>query len=411
MKNVRLTVVIVNYNVKSYLYQCLHSVERAFSRLSMEVIVVDNASTDNSVAELSMAFPWVTFLLNTENLGFAKANNQAIRLAKGDYVLLLNPDTIVGEEVFDECVAFMDNHADAGALGVKMLRADGGFAWESRRGVPTPFTAFCKMTGLCSLFPRSRVFGRYYMRYLDDNEVARIDIVSGAFMMLRRSALDEIGLLDETFFMYGEDIDLSYRLLKAGYSNYYLPRLIVHYKGESTRKTSFRYVRTFYNAMLIFYNKHFADRNRILTWMVRLAVLFFGSFEFIFQQRRRLDIHTDERYRLLVVGTSQACWGVEAICKQEGIACTSLVIETEEEQTSSLPLGKITQCKENAEKPFTHIVFDANNIAYSDVLTYMQREFQRRDTPRMELGFFSVDSGRLLFASDCFVLKKDTSSC
>ena len=209
----KLTVVIVNYNVKSYLHQCLHSVERAIRGMNAEVVVVDNASTDASVEELSASFPWVKFIANTENVGFSRANNQAIRQSKSDYVLLLNPDTVVGEEVLEACVSFMDSHADAGAVGVKMLREDGGFAWESRRGVPTLTTSFYKMVGLCSLFPHSRVFGKYYMRYLDENEVNRIEIISGAFMMLRRSALNEVGLLDETFFMYGEDIDLSYRLL------------------------------------------------------------------------------------------------------------------------------------------------------------------------------------------------------
>ena len=217
MKNIRLTVVIVNYNVKDYLCQCLHSVERALVGIPAQVIVVDNASSDGSVEELSKVFPDVKFIANKENGGFARANNQAIRQAKGDYVLLLNPDTVIGEEVLDECITFMDGHPSAGAVGVRMLKADGGFAWESRRGIPTPFTSFCKMIGLCKLFPKSRLFGKYYMRYLDENEKARIEIVSGAFMMLRSSALDEIGLLDETFFMYGEDIDLSYRLLTAGY--------------------------------------------------------------------------------------------------------------------------------------------------------------------------------------------------
>ena len=159
----KLTVVIVNYNVKTYLAQCLHSVSRAIRGLSAEVIVVDNASTDGSVEELSAAYPWVKFIPNTDNRGFSCANNQAIRESASDYVLLLNPDTVVGEEVLEACVAFMDSHPDAGGVGVRMLKDDGSFAWESRRGVPTLMTSFYKMVGLCSLFPQSRIFGKYYI--------------------------------------------------------------------------------------------------------------------------------------------------------------------------------------------------------------------------------------------------------
>lgn len=398
---VKLSVVIVNYNVKAYLHQCLHSVERALTSMSAEIIVVDNASSDGSVEELTDAFPSVRFIANKENLGFAKANNLAIREAKGEYVLLLNPDTVVGGEVLDECVTFMDSHPTAGAVGVRMLKADGGFAWESRRGVPTPFTAFCKMVGLCKLFPNSRLVGRYYMRYLDENEAARIDIVSGAYMMLRHSALDEIGLLDETFFMYGEDIDLSYRLLKAGYYNYYLPCSIVHYKGESTEKTSFRYVRNFYNAMLIFYDKHFARRRRWLSLFIRMAACGMGSLEFLFRQRKRLDIRPEsERYRLLVVGSSGMCERVEELCAKHGLWCRTVPVNPYEEDVHALPLGCISQAKQ--ENRFTHIVFDTGLFSYSDILTFIQREYLRRDGTRTELGLYSEETGRMVFASGVY---------
>ena len=211
----KLSIVIVSYNVKYYLEQCLRSVMRATTRLQAEVWVVDNASTDGSVEYLQTRFPSVHFVQNADNRGFSAANNQAIRQSQGEYVLLLNPDTIVGEDVLEGCVAFLDAHPQAGAVGVRMLNADGSFAPESRRGVPTPFTSFCKMSGLSRLFPMSTVFGRYYMRYLDANEANRIEIISGAFNMLRRKAIDHVGLLDERFFMYGEDVDLSYRLLQG----------------------------------------------------------------------------------------------------------------------------------------------------------------------------------------------------
>lgn len=268
----KLSVVIVSYNVKYYLEQCLRSVFRSGEGLEMEVFVVDNDSTDDSIAHLQPLFPQVRYIQNYENVGFSRANNQAIRLAKGEYVLLLNPDTLLTEHTITDCVRFLDTHPEAGATGVAMYGHNGRFAWESRRGLPTPWTSFCKMSGLCALFPHSRLFGRYYMRYLPRTQAAPIEVISGAFNMLRRRAIDQVGLLDEDFFMYGEDIDLSYRLLQGGWTNYYLPTPILHYKGESTQKSSYRYVHIFYQAMLIFFDKHYSHRYRFFAVLVRLAV-------------------------------------------------------------------------------------------------------------------------------------------
>ena len=267
-----LSVVIVNYNVKYYLEQCLESVRRASQGLQVEVFVVDNLSTDGSVPYLRERFPEVTFIENDENVGFARANNQAIRQSRGEYVLLLNPDTILCEDTLRRFVDFMDAHPEAGAAGAYMLHADGTFAPESRRGLPTPFVAFCKMSGLTRLFPKSRLFGRYYMGYLDVNEANRIEAISGACMMLRREALDRVGLLDEDFFMYGEDIDLSYRILQGGYYNYFLPVRMLHYKGESTVKNSYRYVYTFYQAMRLFFRKHYSHYSWVISLPINLAI-------------------------------------------------------------------------------------------------------------------------------------------
>ena len=267
-----LSVVIVNYNVKYYLEQCLESVRRASQGLQVEVFVVDNLSTDGSVPYLRERFPEVTFIENNENVGFARANNQAIRQSRGEYVLLLNPDTILCEDTLRRFVDFMDAHPEAGAAGAYMLHADGTFAPESRRGLPTPFVAFCKMSGLTRLFPKSRLFGRYYMGYLDVNEVNRIEAISGACMMLRREALDRVGLLDEDFFMYGEDIDLSYRILQGGFHNYFLPVRMLHYKGESTVKNSYRYVYTFYQAMRLFFRKHYSHYSWVISLPINLAI-------------------------------------------------------------------------------------------------------------------------------------------
>ena len=281
----KLSIVIVNYEVKFYLDQCLRSVLRAIDVLQAsakkdtvgEVLVVDNHSQDGSLEYLRKRYPagdypQVKFLESHRNLGFAGANNLAIRQAKGEYVLLLNPDTIVGEHVLMRCVEFLNGHPDAGAVGVRMLTDEGFPARESRRGLPTPMVALFKMLGFCNRWPRHRLFGRYYMGYLPWDEPCQIEVVSGAFCMLRRQALDQVGLLDEDFFMYGEDIDLSYRLLKGGWHNYYLPLDILHYKGESTEKSSFRYVHVFYEAMLIFFKKHYVEMSVVLSVPIKVAI-------------------------------------------------------------------------------------------------------------------------------------------
>ena len=270
----KLSVVIVNYNVEHFLEQCLYSVQKAIDPESMEVWVVDNASVDGSGAMVREKFPWVKLIESRENLGFSKGNNLAIRKAKGEYILLLNPDTVVEEDTFSKCIAFMDSHPEAGGLGVKMLDGNGHFLPESKRGLPTPAVAFYKISGLTTLFPHSERFARYYLGHLPDDKTAEIEILSGAFMFLRKSVLDQTGLLDEDFFMYGEDIDLSYRIIKAGYKNYYFPETrIIHYKGESTKKGSINYVMVFYNAMIIFARKHFSARNaRMYSLVINLAI-------------------------------------------------------------------------------------------------------------------------------------------
>ncbi len=271
-----LSVIIVNYNVKHFLEQCLHSVIKASKNLNVELFVVDNNSADGSVQLIRNKFPQVELIENKINLGFSKANNQAILKSVGKYVLLLNPDTVVEEDTFHKIIAFMDEHPDAGGLGVKMIDGKGGFLPESKRGLPTPWVAFYKMFGLAKVFPRSKKFGKYHLSYLAENETHEVDVLAGAFMLLRKSVLDETGLLDESFFMYGEDIDLSYRIQLAGYKNYYFPETtIIHYKGESTKKGSLNYVKVFYNAMIIFAHKHFSvGKAGAFVLLIHLAIYF-----------------------------------------------------------------------------------------------------------------------------------------
>ncbi len=271
-----LSVIIVNYNVKYFLEQCLHAVMKAIHKIEAEVIVVDNNSADGSVQMIAEKFPQVRLIANTINSGFAKANNQAIKLSSARYILLLNPDTVVQEDTFSKCVSYMDAHEKAGCLGVKMIDGKGNFLPESKRSLPTPMVAFYKVFGLSSLFPRSRRFGKYHLGYLSRDEIHEVDVISGAFMFIRRSALEKTGLLDEDFFMYGEDIDLSYRFKLAGFENIYYPATeIIHYKGESTRKSSINYVLVFYRAMIIFARKHFRQSTfRYYSFFIHLAIYF-----------------------------------------------------------------------------------------------------------------------------------------
>ena len=272
----KLSIVIVNYNVEFFLEQCLYSVRRSLQGIEGEVFVVDNNSVDGSLKMLAEKFPEVKVIANKENVGFSRANNQAIRVSTGEYVLLLNPDTVVEDDTFAKCIAFMDSHPDAGGLGVKMVDGKGNFLPESKRGLPTPAAAFYKMFGLAKLFPHSKRFAHYYMGHLSNDETNECEILAGAFMLMRHETLDKVGLLDETFFMYGEDIDLSYRITLGGYKNYYFPETrIIHYKGESTKKTSVNYVFVFYKAMEIFAKKHFGQKRAFwFSFFINMAIYF-----------------------------------------------------------------------------------------------------------------------------------------
>lgn len=259
--------------------QCLNSVYAALQNIPGEVFVVDNNSIDGSVDMVRKKFPQAHLIANKNNVGFSKANNQAMELANGEYILLLNPDTVVEEDTFVKCAEFMDGHPDAGGLGVRMIDGKGNFLPESKRGLPTPAAAFYKIFGISRLFPKSKTFSKYHLSYLNEFDVHEIEVLSGAFMWMRKSTLDKVGLLDETFFMYGEDIDLSYRILLGGYKNYYFPKTqIIHYKGESTKKSSVNYVFVFYRAMIIFAQKHFSQKNaKLFSILIHIAIYFRAS--------------------------------------------------------------------------------------------------------------------------------------
>jgi GT2 family glycosyltransferase len=270
----KVSVIIVNYNVKHFLELCLCSVQKAITGISAEIIVVDNCSADNSIDYLQPKFPAVQFIANKENLGFARGCNIGLVSATGEFVLFLNPDTFVPEDCFQKCISFLESHADAGALGIKMLDGRGKFLKESKRSIPSPMTSLYKLFGLSILFPRSKVFSKYHLGHLDENENNEVDVLAGAFMMIKKEVLEKVGSFDEIFFMYGEDVDLSYRIQKAGYKNYYFAESsIIHFKGESTRKGSMNYVRMFYNAMSIFVRKHYSgSRAGLFNFLIHIAI-------------------------------------------------------------------------------------------------------------------------------------------
>ena len=278
-----LSVVIVNYNVVFFLEQCLNSVFAASKNLNVQIFVVDNNSVDGSINMLKENFSSVVLIENKENVGFSKANNQAIKRANSPYVLLLNPDTVIEEDTFDKCIDFMNSNTDCGGLGLRMLDGKGNFLPESKRGFPSPSVAFYKIFGLSYLFPKSQKFGRYHLGFLSEFKVNEVDVLSGAFMLLRTITLEKVGLLDEQFFMYGEDIDLSYRIKLGGYKNYYFPETkIIHYKGESTKKSSVNYVFVFYKAMILFAKKHFSNKNaNLFSFAINLAIYMRASLSLI----------------------------------------------------------------------------------------------------------------------------------
>ena len=394
----KLSVIIVNYNVKYYLDQCIRSVLRAFVLMHTpaEIIVVDNHSADGSVDYLEkrypqMLYPMVRFVRSAHNLGFARANNIAIRQSRGEYVLLLNPDTIVGEDALKASVDFMDAHEDAGAVGVRMLGAQGRRAMESRRGLPTPMVSFFKMLGFCNRWPHHRLFGKYYMGYLPWDEPCQIEVVSGAYCMLRRKALDEVGLLDEDFFMYGEDIDLSYRVLKGGYHNYYLPVDILHYKGESTQKSSFRYVHVFYEAMLIFFRKHYSGMTFLLSLPIKTAIYAKALMALVgmLSERMRKSLgffapSAEGAQHYVFVGSQEMQDACRDIARRLGLDAEfhdSEVLEDRSEATWS-------------EKNDNVLVLDADSMSYADMLKRMNRLSDMN--VNVTLGTYSKEIGKII---------------
>lgn len=370
MYTVKLSVIIVNYNVKYFLEQCLLSLEQAAMGVEHEVIVVDNASDDGSTEYITSRFPKIKWIASAENLGFSRANNLAFTHARGEYVLMLNPDTIVTREAVGGCVAFMDENPDVGATGVKMINKDGGFALESRRGIVTPWVGLCKATGLSKKYPKSRLFGHYYMSYLPEDEPNPIEMVSGAFMFLRHSKLKEVGFIDEKFFMYWEDSDLSYRILKTGAKNYYLPYNILHYKGESSVKSKLKYRYWLYSSLQIFFKKH-NPLYHILSYIPLKLVALIIKFRIhcvnpLFLGKNWDTRRIESEQRFIVLGSKSAHAEIEALLKNNGVGKGHKFIEVTE---SELRAGRV---RVSNSGEYNHILFDASSITYDTMIKTLQ---------------------------------------
>lgn len=379
------SVIIVSYKVRYYIEQCLNSVLRSVP--DAQIFVVDNNSQDGSVEYIQQKFPAITVIANQENAGFGRANNIALAQATGEYVLFLNPDTIVAENTIPGCMEFMQTHPQAGAIGVRMLYANGQFAQESRRSLPTPMVSFWHMTGLGKLFPHSRLFAKYHLTYLNEQDICRIEVISGAYMFARREALIKTGGFDESFFMYGEDIDLSYRILQQGYTNWYLPLPIIHYKGESTNKTSYSYAKVFYNAMLIFFNKHFHKYSRVfalLVWIVvsvRKITTYIGQN--ILAHKHILAEYTEN---CLFAGPAQSYPAVSRLVNTSKYLRNLKHLEC---NSGNNPFPNESQLEDTQ-----CVVFDVSTFSYSTIMDWMYS--QAKTGHRYSIGFYNPQTSKLI---------------
>jgi O-antigen biosynthesis protein len=297
-----ISIIIVNYNVRDLLIDCIDSVLKSLNNFTSEIIVVDNASTDDSIEAIKRIYPQVKLIISKENHGFAKANNIALKQAEGKFILFLNPDTLLSERTITVCIDYFLKNSSASIIGCKILNADGTLQVACRRSFPTPWNAFAKLSGLSKLFPQSRIFGKYNVTYLNPDETYRVEAISGAFMFFRREVYDDIGGLDESFFMYGEDLDWVFRASKRGWKTFYVPfTQILHYKGESTRRSNINASDNFYGAMNLFVNKHYHSPS--LIFILRLGIFFKRSLSFFTDRISNLKNKKEKHNpRTIVVG-------------------------------------------------------------------------------------------------------------
>jgi GT2 family glycosyltransferase len=370
----QLSVIILNYNVRFFLEQCVCSVQKALLNIDSEIIVVDNHSQDDSCAMMKLRFPEITLIENKENLGFPKGNNIGVSIAKGEYICILNPDTVVAEDTFTKILAFAQKQNNLGIIGCKLIDGTGDFLPESKRGVPTPWVAFTKITALYKLFPTKTIFNQYYAQHVAENEIAKVAILVGAFMVMKRDLYREIGGFDENCFMYSDDIDLSYMALKKGKSNYYFPETtIIHYKGESTIKDG-AYMKRFREAMNFFYKKHFKVAVLFSVFM-QIGILFFAFLK-MFQTKNKFRLPT-EKYLLL---------SDNEVLKQ----CVEAKLNQKIENQANI--DKLTISRG------TEIIFDANYLDFKTIIT----TFELNETENISFKIVSKNSDFMIGSNSSF---------
>jgi GT2 family glycosyltransferase len=357
---VQLSIIIVNYNVRYFLEQCLLSVQDALRGIGGEIIVVDNISPDDSCEMVKNKFPDVILIENKVNIGFSKANNQGVAIAKGKYVLILNPDTVVAEDSFSKIIAFAEKTKNLGMLGVKLVDGTGNFLPESKRGLPTPKVAFNKLFGVSNTST-----GKYYATHLDEDEMGFIEILVGAFMFMERQKYNEINGFDEDYFMYGEDIDISYKMFKKGYKNYYFPKTqIIHYKGESTSKNA-KYLGNFYGAMRIFYRKHF-HLNILFDFSMNLGIKFWYWIKF-FQIKNTTSKPITPKNVLYIGNENPVYESLRKSYKNSEVhifaVCETRVVSRYDD------LEKLENILK--DKQIDEIVFDNQSNSFSKIIFYM----------------------------------------
>ncbi len=376
-----LSIVIVSYNVKYFLAQCLDSVQQSATGIGAEIIVVDNNSSDGSVAFLQNKYPQVQCIALQENLGFAKANNIGWKQSKGSYVLFLNPDTIIGEDCLANIISCFGQDDQTGAIGVRMIDGSGQFLPESKRGFPGPAASFFKLSGLIRLFPRSKSIAQYYLGHLPEKAVQPVEVLAGACMAVRRSLLEKTGGFDERFFMYGEDIDLSYQIRQLGYDNYYLGNSsIIHFKGESTRK-NFGYTRQFYKAMKLFVDKHPQGLPGVFFQLAIGAGTFVSGLKQLLPSRRKNFQSKPEQ--TIICGNGSLCTALERRLPSSFSGGDILTV------TNTRNLSQFI-------KPGSHanLVFCPQGISYTEQISLVEKWGKQ-----LRCWFYSIDSEVIITSS------------
>jgi N-acetylglucosaminyl-diphospho-decaprenol L-rhamnosyltransferase len=380
----QLSIIIVNYNVKYFLEHCLLSAIKACENIEAEILVVDNNSTDGSKAYLETKFKTVTYFWNNENIGFGKANNFALPFAKGEYILFLNPDTIVPEDCFTNCISFFESHSDCGAVGVRMIDGAGNFLKESKRSLPTPSAGFFKMVGLAEIFPSSKMFAQYYAGNVPEKENNAVDVLAGAFMMLSKKAIELTEGFDENFFMYGEDIDLSYRIQKAGLQNYYLGETtIIHFKGESTQKKSSNYIDHFYGAIKRFVDKHYSHQ-QIKQGLMNIVIVLGKHFAKAKQLFTKIKINkkTIAKLNCIYVGNESQTESINEIISNSG---NKIIANTNAIENLFTVLEK-----NNASA----VIFSEDNISKKTIIKNIER------LPKKYLALFYAAGAKSIIGSN-----------